>query len=100
MMFLLGRQAMLGQDPPIYFRSTTATRCPWPPKVHAASFDPTPLPIIRRSYSSGPVFLDGWVAEPFPVVFIWALLSQRLAAPSSGVSWRRAINNSKHSPLL
>jgi hypothetical protein len=26
MMFLLGRQAMLGQEPPISFRSTTAVR--------------------------------------------------------------------------
>ncbi len=27
-MFLLGRQAMFGHDPPMYLRSITATRCP------------------------------------------------------------------------
>src|SRR6476660_6594657 len=42
MMFLLGRQAMLGHDPPIYLRSITATRCPCPAQVHAALVDPVP----------------------------------------------------------
>jgi hypothetical protein len=47
---------MFGHDPPMYFRSTTATRCPFAAKFHAASFDPAPLPRITRSYSSGAVF--------------------------------------------
>src|ERR1700733_7936853 len=53
MTFLLGRHAMFGQDPPTYFRSTTATRCPCSAKVQASSFEPAPLPRMRRSYSSG-----------------------------------------------
>jgi hypothetical protein len=51
-MFLLGRQAMLGHDPPTYFRSIAATRSPRPAKVHAAIVPPVPLPRITRSYSS------------------------------------------------
>src|SRR6185437_16620660 len=42
MMFLLGRHAILGQEPPIYLRSTTATRFPSPANVHAASVEPVP----------------------------------------------------------
>src|ERR1700722_4550921 len=53
MMFLLGRHAMLGQDPPIYLRSTTATRLPCLARVQARYFEPSPLPKITRSYSSG-----------------------------------------------
>ena len=47
--FLLGRQAMLGHDPPMYLRSITATRCPLLAKVHAARVDPVPSPRITRS---------------------------------------------------
>ena len=36
MMFLLGKHAMFGHDPPMYLRSTTATRLPSPANVHAA----------------------------------------------------------------
>jgi len=36
MMFLLGRHAMFGHDPPMYLRWTTATCFPSPSKVHAA----------------------------------------------------------------
>src|SRR5262249_8306769 len=56
MMFLLGRQAMLWHDPPMYLRSTRATRFPCCAVVHAATFDPVPLPRTTRSYSSGSVF--------------------------------------------
>jgi hypothetical protein len=34
-------------------RSIMATRCPCLASVHARYFDPSPLPIITRSYSSG-----------------------------------------------
>src|SRR2546422_7301387 len=61
MMFLLGRHAMFGHDPPTYLRSMTATRCPRPAKVHAATVDPVPPPRITRSNSSGWVFLSTWV---------------------------------------
>src|SRR5438034_5221344 len=57
MMFLLGRQAMLGQEPPRYLRSIVATRCPCSANVHARNFDPKPLPSITRSYSSAFVIL-------------------------------------------
>ena len=51
-MFLLGRQAMLGHDPPTYFRSIVTTCSPRPAKVHAAIVPPVPPPRITRSYSS------------------------------------------------
>src|SRR5579862_1683522 len=58
MMFLLGRQAMFGHDPPMYLRSITATRCPCLATVH-----PVPPPRITRSNSSGSVFLSEWADE-------------------------------------
>src|SRR5437016_13053450 len=42
MMFLLGKHAMFGHDPPRYWRSMTATRCPCPANVQAAMVDPVP----------------------------------------------------------
>src|SRR6267154_1613557 len=68
-MFLLGRHAILGQEPPIYLRSTTATRFPSPAKVHAAMVEPVPPPRITRSNSSGWVF----------VLFMRIFLSERRA---------------------
>src|SRR2546425_1810056 len=56
-MFLLGKHAMFGHDPPIYLRSMTATCFPSPAKVHAAMVEPVPPPRITRSNSSGCVFL-------------------------------------------
>src|SRR6266576_2259416 len=50
-MFLLGRHAILGQEPPIYLRSTTATRLSSPANVHAATVEPVPPPRITRSNS-------------------------------------------------
>src|SRR5262245_7943751 len=52
MMFLLGKQAMLWHDPPIYLRSISATRFPCSAVVHAAIFAPVPLPSTTKSYSS------------------------------------------------
>jgi hypothetical protein len=57
MMFLLGKHATLGQDPPMYLRSTTATRLPSPANVQAATVEPVPPPRITRSNSSGCVIL-------------------------------------------
>ena len=57
MMFLLGKHAMFGHDPPMYLRSTTATRLPSPAKVQAAMVEPVPPPRITRSNSSGCVLL-------------------------------------------
>jgi len=56
MMFLLGKHAMFGHDPPMYWRSMTATRCPCPANVQAAMVDPVPPPRITRSNSSGCLF--------------------------------------------
>src|SRR6266481_6335150 len=56
MMFLLGKHAMFGHDPPMYWRSTTATCFPSPAKVHVLFVVPGPPPRITRSNSSG-VFL-------------------------------------------
>src|SRR5437879_1661428 len=52
MIFLLGRQAMLGQEPPTYFRSMTATFIPFLASVHERSLPAAPLPRMSRSYSS------------------------------------------------
>src|SRR5712692_622522 len=52
MMFLLGRQAMFGHDPPISLRSTTAVRWPAAAIVQARYLPGSPLPMTRMSYSS------------------------------------------------
>src|SRR5216684_9008313 len=76
-MFLLGRHAILGQEPPIYLRSTTATRLPSPANVHAATVDPVPPPRITRSNSSGCVCLRAWAGEAFFMLFMRIFLSER-----------------------
>ena len=43
---------MLGQDPPTYRRSITATRFPCEASVQARSLPAAPLPRMTRSYSS------------------------------------------------
>lgn len=53
MTFLLGRQAMLGQEPPTYLRSITAVRSPFFAKVQAMYLPGSPLPSTRTPYSSG-----------------------------------------------
>src|SRR5215813_32948 len=50
--FLLGRHATFGQDPPMYFLSTTAVRFPSLAIVHASTLPPVPLPNTRTSYLS------------------------------------------------
>src|SRR5579863_384921 len=70
MMFLLGRQAMLGQAPPMYLRSTVATRCPCSANVQARNFEPVPLPRITRSYSSGSVILGSRRDEALTILLI------------------------------
>src|SRR6516165_11933970 len=77
-MFLLGRQAMFGHDPPTYLRSITATRFPSLANVQAATVDPVPPPRITRSYSSGSVFLLDRAEELFPLVCIHFLLLDSL----------------------
>src|SRR5262249_59931953 len=51
--FLLGRQAILGQEPPIHRRSTTAVRRPDRAICQATFLPPSPLPRIRTSNCSG-----------------------------------------------
>src|SRR6516162_63681 len=51
--FLLGRQAMFGQEPPIQRRSTTAARRPDCAMCQANSLPLLPLPRIRMSNCSG-----------------------------------------------
>src|SRR5215831_3918804 len=77
MMFLLGRHAMFGHDPPMYLRSMTATRCPSPANVQAAIVEPVPPPSITRSNSSGSTFSSVWVNEVFSVLFMKIFLSER-----------------------
>src|SRR6266850_8035978 len=81
MMFLLGKHAMFGHDPPMYSRSTTATRFPSPAKVHAAMVEPVPPPRITRSISSGCVFLSPLADEVFSVGFMQLFLSERRVHP-------------------
>src|SRR5262245_39857077 len=52
MTFLLGRQAIFGQEPPMYFRSTTAVRLPSLAIVQAINLPAVPLPSTRTSYFS------------------------------------------------
>src|SRR6267154_1504668 len=78
-MFLLGRHAILGQEPPIYLRSTAATRFPSAANVQAAMVEPVPPPRITRSNSSGCDFLRAWAGEAFFVLFMRIFLSERQA---------------------
>src|SRR6266851_99764 len=103
-MFLLGRHAILGQEPPIYLRSTTATRFPSPANVHAATVDPVPPPRITRSNSSGCVFLSTLVDEVLSVRFMRLFLSEQqvhsvlsLISPGQPLTLPRA---TVHSRLL
>src|SRR5215469_17048861 len=50
--FLLGRQLVFGQEPPINLRSTTAVRCPDLAMCHARNFPPSPLPRMSISTCS------------------------------------------------
>src|SRR5215475_10091832 len=52
MTFLLGRHAMFGQDPPIYFRSMTAVRLHSLAIVQAINLPSVPLPNTTTSYFS------------------------------------------------
>src|ERR1700758_1948890 len=76
-MFLLGRHAILGQEPPTYLRSRTATRLPSPANVHAATVEPVPPPRITRSNSSGCDFLRTWADGEVSVLFMRLFLSER-----------------------
>src|SRR5882724_508753 len=48
MMFLLGRHAMFGQEPPTYFRSITAVFILFLASVQERSFPAAPLPRMKR----------------------------------------------------
>src|SRR5882672_10086730 len=61
MTFLLGRQAMLGHEPPTYSRSMTAVFIPFLASVQAMYFPASPLPSTRRSYSSGFFLPPFWI---------------------------------------
>src|SRR3979490_256796 len=76
-MFLLGRHAILGQEPPIYLRSTTATRLPSPANVHAATVEPVPPPRMTKSNSSGCIFSLTCAGEISFVLFMRIFLSER-----------------------
>src|ERR1700692_1332840 len=51
--FLLGRQLVFGQEPPINLRSTTAVRCPDLAVCQARNLPPSPLPRTSISKCSG-----------------------------------------------
>src|SRR5260370_23375572 len=79
MFLVLGNRGLLGHDPPIYLRSTTATRFPSPAKVHAAMVEPVPPPRITRSNSSGCVFLRTITDELLSMRFMLVILSEQQA---------------------
>src|SRR5580692_12613144 len=81
MTFLLGRQAILGHEPPIYFRSITATRLPCLPRVQARYFDPSPVPIITISYCSVSIMLF-CVRERSEGMLEWKRQRRRRAFPA------------------
>src|SRR6202030_3525973 len=89
MIFLLGKHAMFGHDPPTYLRSTTATRFPSPAKVHAATVEPMPPPRITRSNSSGCVFMRFFLSDR-PVHSGLSLIS-----PGQPVTLPRATTHSR-----
>src|SRR3954464_1322319 len=60
MTFLLGRQAMFGQEPPTYLRSMTATFCPWEAMAQARYLPASPLPSTTMSYSSAMDSVTFW----------------------------------------
>src|SRR5215471_5767848 len=65
MTFLLGRQAIFGQDPPMSFRSTTAIRLPSRAIAQAIDLPPAPLPSTTTSYLSGSLMLRRSFAARF-----------------------------------
>src|SRR5438445_13793232 len=69
-MFLLGKHALFGHDPPIYLRATTATCFPSPAKVHAAMVEHVPPRRITRSRRSGCDFLRTWADGQVLVLFM------------------------------
>src|SRR5205807_3212512 len=94
-MFLLGKHAMFGHDPPMYLRSTTATRFPSPAKVHAAMVEPVPPPRITRSNSSGCDFLKTWADGELSVLFMRLFLSEQEVR-----SWLALISRDRPPTLL
>src|SRR5215471_15810496 len=81
-MFLLGRQAMFGHEPPMYFRSTTATRFPSAANVQAATVEPVPPPRITKSYSSSCGFSTTRADGEVSALFMRLFLSERQAHSS------------------
>src|SRR5438105_14236452 len=98
-MFLLGRHAMLGQEPPIYLRSTTATRLPSPANIHAATVEPVPPPRITRSNSSGCDFLRTWTDGGVSVLFMRLFLSE-LFFERQAHSWLALFSRDRRPTLL
>src|ERR1700675_696395 len=78
MIFLLGRQAMFGQEPPTYFRSITTALFPSLANVQARYLPASPLPSTTMSYFSG---LEIWSFILIEVV--------RLECSKAAVSWRQ-----------
>src|SRR5262245_59778011 len=95
MMFLLGRHAMFGQDPPIYFRSMTAVRLPSLAIVQAINLPAVPLPSTTTSYFSA-VFIR---FISFRRLFAATNWSPRVAV-SLGFSFRRSQQASSLPELL
>src|SRR5260370_37407723 len=80
-MFLLGRHAILGQEPPMYLRSTTATRFPSPANVQAAMVEPVPPPRMTRANSSG-CALSSLADGVLFTRFVRVVLSERRPYPT------------------
>jgi len=77
MMFLLGKHAMFGHDPPMYLRSTTATCFPSAAKVHAAKVEPVPPRESPNQILPAAFFLGAWASEAFFVLLMRTPLSER-----------------------
>src|SRR5690349_21982751 len=91
MMFLLGKQAMFGHEPPIILRSTSAVRWPSFDSVHARYLPPSPLPITTRSNCSvvDIVFSYGQVKRAPNCVGLHEMLDCVASARSMGRPMRR-----------
>src|SRR5262249_11438093 len=85
--FLLGMHAILGQEPPIQRRSTTAVLCPDCAKCQAMSLPPTPLPRTRTSNCSGlGIRFSPWCEVHYAEILVSL--------------WRRSAGNFRQSSLF
>src|SRR5215471_13650141 len=81
MTFLLGKHAMFGQDPPIYFRSMTAVRRRSLAIVQAINLPAVPLPNTTTSYFSAAFMRFTSLVRLFPELATGVLTARASPQP-------------------